>query len=58
MTAQGWIVLGLVAIALLYFARQVVPGFSKKPAGSSCSGCSGSCSEKPVNIRPEDGRKV
>ena len=58
MAAQGWIVLGFAVLAALYFARNALRDLTRKPGGSHCGGCSGSCGEKPVSIRPGDERKV
>ncbi len=58
MTPQGWTAILLVALAAIFLVRKTLRGFSSQSPGSCCGGCSGSCGEKPVNIRPEDERKV
>ena len=48
MGVQGWIVLGIAAVAVLYFGRKVAANLGKKGANAGC-GCEsgGGCCGKP-----------
>jgi len=54
MSVQSWIVLGVAALAVLYFARKFFGNLGRKGASAGCgcsdgSGCCGKAKAKPRN---------
>jgi hypothetical protein len=47
MTIQGWIVLGVVAGTMLYFASRFRKSLARKGSGAGCGCCGGGSCGKP-----------